>query len=584
MAQDKNNVIAFQSGAHIIKYDSGDSEITDSKNGLPAIYGIENRYPSLLPGPSDPYPNQRRSNGNLDHAYSTQHLHAFHKDRANGVAGSRVGEFYWKGPHDEGVWMDQIENPDIFGENVYSTADERNDAISAHRRLDPGIGELEGNRKRIIESLAMLDSMQLVNTNNRNMMLNMLTESAADGYLARSNYEVMLSNIIDIRETHMKTQRKINDMARLGEIKTYYKMYYSTKKKIILETIMVVLLLMFLYVFRRNGALSEELFNLFFVIVLFVYLFFRLSWQIVDFVSRDKRYFDKYDWGHLDGSYNFYDFDDVENVNNKYIKDVKTCLQTFVDNLKTHLSSYNNLVGMMCSYTLHAREIVKFMEEGQGGNPINLHNGLLQILIYETLYNQYIENCGKNLRDVSNSMPIPFRYDMEPEDDECPKPEVLPIDEKKYSWQCMQLRRQVDAYMVNKINGKINIDQRNPNKSFSGSIHDEPSREQVKKWIKTSNNKNILDLAYLANNFTLELRLEAWFKVLYEEINKIITGTNNFKDVHASSPTKTYTITERPTVDSIQATENKCKMEPLKDPNAGTNTENPEECEKDEVF
>tara|TARA_Y100001954_G_scaffold154686_1_gene164487 strand:- start:254 stop:1159 length:906 start_codon:yes stop_codon:yes gene_type:complete len=301
-------------------------------------------------------------------------------------------------------------------------------------------------------------------------------------------------------------------------------------------------------------------------------------------VSRDKRYFDKYDWGHLDGSYNFYDFDDVENVNNKYIKDVKTCLQTFVDNLKTHLSSYNNLVGMMCSYTLHAREIVKFMEEGQGGNPINLHNGLLQILIYETLYNQYIENCGKNLRDVSNSMPIPFRYDMEPEDDECPKPEVLPIDEKKYSWQCMQLRRQVDAYMVNKINGKINIDQRNPNKSFSGSIHDEPSREQVKKWIKTSNNKNILDLAYLANNFTLELRLEAWFKVLYEEINKIITGTNNFKDVHASSPTKTYTITERPTVDSIQATENKCKMEPLKDPNAGTNTENPEECEKDEVF
>ena len=570
--EDKSNVLAFQSGAHVINYGQATEDgvtsvkITDATYGLPEIHGIRNRYPSLLPGPSDPYPNQRRSSdGDLEHAYSTKHLQNFHEDR--GAAGRGVGEFYWEQPFGQGVWLDQIEHPDIFEKNSYSTADVRNTAISGHRRGDTSIQNLEGSRKRIIESLAMLDSMQLVNTNNRNMMLNMLTESAADGYLARSNYEVMLSNIIDLRDTHVKTQRKINDMARLGEIKTYYQLYYSAKKKIILETLLVVLLLVFLYAFRRNGFLSEELFNLFFVIVLFVYLFFRLSWQIVDFVSRDKRYFDKYDWGHLDGSYNFHDFDDVEDVNNKYIKDVNTCLQTFVDNLKTHLSSYNNLVGMMCSYTLHARELIEDKEKNKG---ISLHNGLLQILIYETLYNQYIENCGKNLRDVSNSMPIPFSYDMEPEDDECPKPDVLPIDEKKYSAKCMQLRRQVDADIVKNI--------------VSPKLPDEkPSRAQVKEWLKTS--KESLKEKYSANTFTLEIRLAAWFKVLHHEISQIITATgtgtlNQFKGVREDSPTNSYKITDAPSVDDIQ-NGSKCTMKPLEDPDTGTKTETPVPCNTD---
>ena len=279
---------------------------------------------------------------------------------------------------------------------------------------------LEENRKRIMDAFAILDVNHLINDNNRAMMLRYLEDDASEGYLARANYEIAVSNVYDMRETYMKTQQKIQDMTRLGEVQTYYKMYYGAKKKIILETIVVIVALIVLYALRSNGILAEGLFNLFFVIILFAYIFFRLSWQIVDFMSRDRRYFDKYDWGELDGSYNFHEFKEVSPevvVKNK--RRVTQCLERFFKNLEGQNMDYTTFENLMCSYIYLANEDAKLETYSKG---VPMYVKALWVVIYETLHLKYYKRTKPNERKITNVKPV--REDNA--DDVCkPKEDVV---------------------------------------------------------------------------------------------------------------------------------------------------------------
>ena len=133
---------------------------------------------------------------------------------------------------------------------------------------------LENDLTRIMTAFAAIDGVQMVTDNNRKMMMRYMSENTSNAMLARSNYEAMVANVSDMRDTYYKTQEKVMNMSRLNEVQTYYKMYYGAKKKIILETILVVVMLVILHTLRRNGILPEGLFNVFFVIILFVYIFF----------------------------------------------------------------------------------------------------------------------------------------------------------------------------------------------------------------------------------------------------------------------------------------------------------------------
>lgn len=243
--------------------------------------------------------------------------------------------------------------------------------------------------KRAMYAFAAIDGVHMVTTANRHLMLQYMSENTADAAMARSNYEVMVSNILDMRETYFRTQKKVEDMSRLSEVQTYYKLYYGAKKKIIFETILVVVLLIVLHTLRRNGILPEGLFNVFFVIVLFVYIFFRLSWQIADFMSRDKRYFDKYEWGQLDGSYNFYEFKDLPSeVRYSEKEKVTKCLDKFFRNISTRPPTFSEMRTMLCSYYWMIEEDFK------KGNMHYMHMQMLYVVIYETLYHRYITNAN----------------------------------------------------------------------------------------------------------------------------------------------------------------------------------------------
>lgn len=267
--------------------------------------------------------------------------------------------------------------------------------------------QLEEQRERIVQSLALLGSMRLVTESNRNLMINFLADNVQDGYLARANYEIALSNWLDLRETHRRTQAKLHDMTRLGEVQTYYKMYYGAKKQIIFETVLVLLLVVVLYTLKRNGLMPDELFRLFLVITLFVYIFFRLSWQIVDFVSRDKRYFDKYDFGELDGSYNIHKFADLETEVVKSHDTVKSCLDKFIKNLRTSGSDWSSFVATMCAYVYITDKVLEDHGVGDGtvqtdgqklaGLPIEFHHQMLYVMIYETLVAKYGSGCTPSM-------------------------------------------------------------------------------------------------------------------------------------------------------------------------------------------
>ena len=349
---------------------------------------------------------------------------SYYPDGPNVPYTPKLPEYYWMDKSD--VDGDPAPWKNTIRDMLYFNEDTPNGVLKGYRR-DKGSAEivaLEDRRNRIMNALAMLDSMHLVNTNNRNLMLNWVGSEAESGRVARANYEVMLSNILDVRDTHVRTQRKIQDMARLGEVQTYYKMHYEMKKKILLETILVVVLLVVLYALRKSEVLGDDLFNLFFVIVLFAYIFFRLSWQIVDFNSRDKRYFDKYDWGTLDGSFNFNEFEDISSNASMYYTEVNDCLEKFIKRLKTAHESWPKFENFICGYTQLAREKMKSatdlplkesvfhmkeMDDTEIITPMEgmkLHKKFLHILIYETLVG-HIQDC-KNAKQMEATYTFPF--------------------------------------------------------------------------------------------------------------------------------------------------------------------------------
>ena len=145
---------------------------------------------------------------------------------------------------------------------------------------------------------------------NANKLLRDLAKSEAEhAHYGRSSMDILDANTKDVRATTEKLKERVRNVIRLGEIQEYYNGYYDTKKSIIFETILVFFILVVLYALKQNELLPEPLFNFFFVVILFVFIFFRLFRNIADFVSRDKQYFDKYDWGAIDGSFNPVEFD-----------------------------------------------------------------------------------------------------------------------------------------------------------------------------------------------------------------------------------------------------------------------------------
>tara|TARA_Y100001958_G_C21231241_1_gene556999 strand:+ start:474 stop:1586 length:1113 start_codon:yes stop_codon:yes gene_type:complete len=140
---------------------------------------------------------------------------------------------------------------------------------------------------------------------NANKLLRDLAKSDAEqAHFGRSGMDLVQTNTRDVDATTEKLKERVRNVIRLGEIQEYYNSYYDTKKSIIFETILVFFTLVVLYALKQNELLPESLFNFFFVVILFVFIFFRLFRNIADFVSRDKQYFDKYDWGTIDGSFN----------------------------------------------------------------------------------------------------------------------------------------------------------------------------------------------------------------------------------------------------------------------------------------
>ena len=323
--------------------------------------------------------------------------------------GDDLKELYYSGTH---VGLSPLEYhltvPYSDGNAPHLDSHFRSDEYKLENTPQSAYQQLEVQRERIVQSLALLGSMRLVTESNRNLMINFLADNVQDGYLARANYEIALSNWLDLRETHRRTQAKLHDMTRLGEVQTYYKMYYGAKKQIIFETVLVLLLVVVLYVLNRNGVMPDELFRLFLVITLFVYIFFRLSWQIVDFVSRDKRYFDKYDFGELDGSYNIHKFADLESEVVKSHDTVKGCLDKFIKNLRSSGSDWSNFVATMCAYVYITDKVLD--EHGVGnkavmtdagqrttGLPIEFHHQMLYVIIYETLVAKYGSGCTPSM-------------------------------------------------------------------------------------------------------------------------------------------------------------------------------------------
>lgn len=145
---------------------------------------------------------------------------------------------------------------------------------------------------------------------NANKLLRDLAKSDAEqAHFGRSGMDLVQTNTKDVKATTEKLKERVRNVIRLGEIQEYYNSYYDTKKSIIFETILVFFILVVLYALKQNELLPEPLFNFFFVVILFVFIFFRLFRNIADFVSRDKQYFDKYDWGAIDGSFNPVEFE-----------------------------------------------------------------------------------------------------------------------------------------------------------------------------------------------------------------------------------------------------------------------------------
>lgn len=473
-------------------------------------------------------------------------------------------DYYWPDKNLDGDDSTPTPWHNTIRDLLYFKETDPNNILQGHRghlnSETADIVELEEGRNRILNALAMLDSMHLINTNNRNLMINWVSSEAESGRVARANYEVMLSNILDVRDTHVRTQKKIQDMARLGEVQTYYKMHYEMKKKILLETILVVLLLVVLYALRKGGFLADELFNLFFVIVLFAYIFFRLSWQIVDFNSRDKRYFDKYDWGTLDGSFNFHEFEDISSNASMHYTDVNDCLETFINRLKTATESWNTFEDFICGYTQLAREkmtstptsLIFTINEPTteltvSNDKTKLHERFLHVLIYETLaaiFTKDSTDCNNVLKKMRSTYQFPFekeyrrskKADAAKEGDSCEQPSTSAATKMGWVKTCHAMKTYVDLQTYKNIKPSPPP----PRNEFNDTALDkmEPKIKEVLKddheyVTGVLNKKGEEDVRKLKHDY-MKGEIDQWFKLL-ETYTKPFTGIKGLGEITSAT-------------------------------------------------
>lgn len=135
---------------------------------------------------------------------------------------------------------------------------------------------------------------------NRLQMSTKLGEAIPQYYLATGEKHYIM-DMMEQKELADEETRKAKDernsKVRHSEIATYYRKQFQMKKRIIAETAFVFFIIYVLYMLRSKDILPAELFNVFVVLILFVFIFFRLSWSIIDYSLRDNKYFDKYNWG-----------------------------------------------------------------------------------------------------------------------------------------------------------------------------------------------------------------------------------------------------------------------------------------------
>lgn len=154
------------------------------------------------------------------------------------------------------------------------------------------------------ELLGQIDHINMLNNEEMNTRVR---ESVGRMYLTADepNYHdsMLKERNRALRVTKVLAQQR-KDLTRHAEINTYYRKQFQMKKRIIGETALVFIIIYVLYVLRSQGILPVAMFQTFVVIILFVFLIFRLSYNLIDYWSRDTKYFDEYDWaGVTDTSY-----------------------------------------------------------------------------------------------------------------------------------------------------------------------------------------------------------------------------------------------------------------------------------------
>ena len=147
------------------------------------------------------------------------------------------------------------------------------------------------------ELLGQVDHINMLNNEEMNARVR---ESVGRMYLTANepNYH---DGMLDERNRALRVTKVLaqqrEDLTRHAEINTYYRKQFQMKKRIIGETALVFIIIYILYVLRSQGILPAALFQTFIVIILFVFIIFRLSYNLLDYFSRDNKYFEQYDWG-----------------------------------------------------------------------------------------------------------------------------------------------------------------------------------------------------------------------------------------------------------------------------------------------
>lgn len=127
-----------------------------------------------------------------------------------------------------------------------------------------------------------------------NFLANYYLDNDANQEYNVSNLRMLDFNLDDAQNRRYQLNQIYNQKVREDEVELYYKKYYQDRKSIISEVVLVIIFLFILYVLRRNGILSANLFNTFFSLTLFVFIFFRLTRRVIDLYRRDPRYYDEF--------------------------------------------------------------------------------------------------------------------------------------------------------------------------------------------------------------------------------------------------------------------------------------------------